>query len=302
MGRFRQGLLCLGVGLACMACGEEDDRAPLLRTVTGGNASSNEGGMGGGGGGGESTGTGGSATGDGGTSSTVEKPDHPLYFLGESDNASRYVLCDAFTGELVATVGLTLVVGFTHPMSGHLVYWDNLTGEIRDAQTQETVGDCPRFSMNPAGDLVCGKGDGCVTYGVDELGNLYCHLMEVVVDPGGVEHTLSAKPPTVCALRAKKGGGFWAVGLTETGLGRWSIAPDGTLTFEGDYANRAGVQLNYGCAIDEEGAAYSTARIGPSEGGIVRFSADFKSTSVTTTDTLSDCKVREFNGAMYSTP
>jgi hypothetical protein len=87
-------------------------------------------------------------------------------------------------------------------------------------------------------------------------------------------------------LRAKPGGGFWGVVRSGATLQRWTISPEGAMTFDGTYAafppkTRMGDERR----LDATGALYHLGWGEPREDGtaddiIVRLSADFGSAEV----------------------
>jgi hypothetical protein len=315
MTAFSRRIACLSTLIACVACGEKE-HAPILKTVgtgnmageggsasgsgseTGGNGSSSETG-----GNGSSSETGGNGSGGSGNApSTGGGGRHPMYLMGDHESGVGYALCDLYSGDLVLSIPVGTGEGFTDPTNGHLLYFDHQAGEVRDAQTEEAPGvSCDTFTVTPTGELLCTNIAGCPVFRVDKLGNTYCRFDAMVVDANGVQHLLSDAPPPLYGIHAKPGGGFWLLGATETGIGRWSVDPDGTLEFDGEYEPYEGADPNFGFNLDSTGAAYGTANIG-NIGGVVRYSADFKSSTLLLTDESSSCHVYNFNGAIFSTP
>jgi hypothetical protein len=243
----------------------------------------------------------GATSGSGATGGTDEQPDHPMYFVGDSAEGSGYALCELFSGDLVLEMPHSTSAAATHPVSGHALYYDYQTLEVRDVQANAGVGEaCVDFVLSTTGEVLCGT-SSCSVFRVDELENKYCAYQGLVIDAGGNEHPLSEAPPNHYALHTKPGGGFWLLGRTDTSFGRWSIAPDGTLTFDGEYAPYDGAVLNLGFALDGDGAAYASANIG-NVGGVIRYHADFTTSEVIVTDDESSCRLHDFSGVLLSTP
>jgi hypothetical protein len=193
-------------------------------------------------------------------------------------------------------------VGATDPVSGHAIYFDYPSNEVRDVQANVGLGaDCADFVLSPTGEVLCSASE-CSVFRIDELENKYCHYQEMVIDADGNEHPLSETPPSYYALHTKPGGGFWLLGRTNESFGRWSIAPDGAVTFDGEYPPYAGAVLNLGFALDGKGAAYASANLGSNVGGIIQYSADFTASEIVITDSDSNCHLIDFAGILMSTP
>jgi hypothetical protein len=303
--------------LACTACGEAENSPHSGGAESGGSSSGGDAsggdasgggtqGSSGGDGGGSSSGgapSGGSGGGEatGGSGNTIDQPDRPMYFMGDSENGGGYALCELFSGDLVLEMPTSTSAGATDPVSGHAIYFDYPTSEVRDVQANAGLGaDCPNFVLSTTGEVLCDTSE-CPVFRIDELENKYCPYQEVVIDKDGTEHPLSETPPSHYALHTKPGGGFWLLGRTDASFGRWSIAPDGAVTFDGEYPAYDGAVLNLGFALDGKGAAYASANIG-TVGGIIHYSADFTTSEVVVTDTDSSCHLNNFAGILLSTP